>query len=156
MPGRRRRWSDDELAAAVASSCSLAQAIGQLGLRVAGGNYATVRRAIAQAGLDTSHFGGQAWSKGIVRGPRRPLDDYLSNRFPISSYALKLRLLREGILTAKCNRCGGTEWLGQPMPLELEHRDGDSSNNALANLELLCPNCHAQTPTYRNRNRQRA
>jgi len=29
-------------------------------------------------------------------------------------------------------------------------------NNQLENLELLCPNCHAQTPTYRSRNRKRA
>ncbi|TNM37570.1 HNH endonuclease [Nocardioides albidus] len=156
MPARRRRWSDEELEAAVAASFSLAQVIGRLGLRVAGGNYATVRGAIARAGLDTSHFGGQGWSKGVVRGPRRSLDDYLSNRFPIGSYPLKVRLLSEGIFEARCNKCGGTEWLGQPMPLELEHRDGNSNNNALENLELLCPNCHAQTPTYRSRNRKRA
>ncbi|WP_082612282.1 MULTISPECIES: HNH endonuclease signature motif containing protein [unclassified Nocardioides] len=140
MPGRKRRWSDEELEAAVRSSLSLA----------------TVRGAIAASGLDTSHFGGQAWSKGIVRGPRRPIDDYLSNRFPISSSNLKMRLVREEIFVAQCNKCGGTEWMGQPMPLELEHRDGNSCNNVLANLELLCPNCHAQTPTCRSRNRKRA
>lgn len=156
MPGRQRRWTDADLEAAVMASSSLAQVIGRLGLRVAGGNYATVRRAIENAGFDTSHFGGQAWSKGKARGPRRPLEDYLSNRHPISSHQLKLRLIREGVLAAKCNRCGGAEWWGHPMPLELEHRDGDSSNNQLENLELLCPNCHAQTPTYRSRNRKRA
>ncbi len=138
------------------ASFSLAQVIGRLGLKVAGGNYATVRGAIQEAGLDISHFGGQGWSKGISRVPRRPLDDYLSNRFPISSYRLKMRMLREGVLKAMCNKCGGTEWMGEPIPLELEHRDGNPSNNVLGNLELLCPNCHAQTPTYRSRNRKRA
>ena len=35
---------------------------------------------------------------------------------------------------------------------ELNHKDGDSSNHLLPNLEFLCPNCHSQTPTYRSRN----
>ncbi len=138
------------------ASTSLAQVIGRLGLRVAGGNYATVRQAIEQAGLDTSHFRGQAWNKGRKSGPVRPLEDYLSNRYPISSYRLKVRLTHEGIFTWRCNQCGGTAWLCQPIPLELEHRDGNPGNNLLDNLELLCPNCHAQTPTYRSRNRKRA
>ena len=51
-----------------------------------------------------------------------------------------------------CSRCNLTEWLGQLIPLELEHIDGDNSNNSLENLCLLCPNCHALTPTYRGKN----
>ena len=127
-----------------------------LGLRAAGGNYRTVARAVELSELDTSHFSGQAWSKGRTRGPSRSLDAYLSNQFPISSHRLKLRLIAEGVLVRACNKCKGREWLGQPIPLELEHRDGNPMNNQLENLELLCPNCHAQTPTYRSRNRKRA
>lgn len=156
MPGRTRSWTDAELEAAVSTSVSLAQVIGNLGLRVAGGNYRTVARAIERAGLDTTHFGGQAWSRGRAIGPRRPLAAYLSNQFPISSHRLKIRLIAEGIFDRACNKCGGTEWLGQVIPLELEHRDGNHLNNRLENLELLCPNCHAQTSTYRTRNRRRA
>lgn len=154
--GKAPRWTPEELTSAVAASTSLAQVIGLLGLRVAGGNYATIRNAIERMGLDTTHFRGQSWSKGLKMPPRRPLDDYLSNRCPIQSYGLKRRLLREGIFEPRCNKCRGTEWLGEPLPLELEHRDGNPGNNQLSNLELLCPNCHAQTPTYRSRNRKRA
>ena len=53
----------------------------------------------------------------------------------------------------KCNRCGNTEWLGKPITIELEHIDGNSENNNLNNLELLCPNCHSMTPTYKNKNK---
>ena len=35
----------------------------------------------------------------------------------------------------------------------VEHIDGDSTNNVLSNLTLLCPNCHSLTPTYKNRNK---
>jgi 5-methylcytosine-specific restriction endonuclease McrA len=39
--------------------------------------------------------------------------------------------------------------------LELEHIDGDPTNHELDNLRLICPNCHAQTETYKNRNKGR-
>lgn len=52
-----------------------------------------------------------------------------------------------------CNKCKTKEWNGLPIPLELEHIDGNSLNNDLDNLKLLCPNCHAQTPTYKGANR---
>lgn len=53
----------------------------------------------------------------------------------------------------KCAHCGITEHNGKPLVLELEHKDGDSDNNRPENLECLCPNCHSQTPTYKNRNK---
>ena len=53
----------------------------------------------------------------------------------------------------KCNHCGNSEWMGKKLVLELEHKDGNSENNARPNLECLCPNCHSLTPTYRNKNK---
>jgi 5-methylcytosine-specific restriction endonuclease McrA len=52
----------------------------------------------------------------------------------------------------KCQRCNLKEWLNQPITLELEHIDGDNKNNVKDNLELLCPNCHSYTDTWRGRN----
>ena len=54
-----------------------------------------------------------------------------------------------------CQVCGGTEWRGQPMPLVLDHVDGDAANWALSNLRLVCGNCDMQLPTYKSRNRGR-
>jgi predicted HNH restriction endonuclease len=42
--------------------------------------------------------------------------------------------------------------MGQPIPLEIDHIDGNPENSARENFRLVCPNCHAQTPTYRGRN----
>lgn len=39
------------------------------------------------------------------------------------------------------------------IPLEIDHIDGDSSNNSESNLILLCPNCHSLTKTYKNANK---
>jgi hypothetical protein len=52
----------------------------------------------------------------------------------------------------KCEVCGITEWMGRPAPLELDHIDGDPTNNELSNLRLICPNCHAQTEYYKGKN----
>lgn len=54
-----------------------------------------------------------------------------------------------------CRRCGNSEWLGEPITLELEHKDGDNRNDERSNLELLCPNCHSYTKTWRGRNARR-
>jgi hypothetical protein len=53
----------------------------------------------------------------------------------------------------QCEICESYEWMGQPVPIELDHIDGNASNNLLSNLRLLCPNCHAMQPTYKGRNR---
>ena len=52
----------------------------------------------------------------------------------------------------QCQKCGITEYNNEPIVLELEHIDGNSDNNTFDNLTILCPNCHSQTPTYKNRN----
>ena len=53
----------------------------------------------------------------------------------------------------RCEDCGLSEWKDQPIPLELEHTDGDNQNHTRENLKLLCCNCHALTPTWRGRNK---
>lgn len=51
-----------------------------------------------------------------------------------------------------CLICGISEWNGKPITLELDHIDGNSSNNVRENVRLLCPNCHSQTDNWRGRN----
>jgi hypothetical protein len=43
--------------------------------------------------------------------------------------------------------------MSQPIPLELDHIDGDAGNNNYDNLRVLCPNCHALTPTFKAKNK---
>ena len=69
------------------------------------------------------------------------------------SYKLKNRLLREGLKERRCECCGLTEWQGMPIPLELHHINGDNRDHRIENLQMLCPNCHALTETYRGRNK---
>ena len=55
----------------------------------------------------------------------------------------------------KCSKCGWSKKHPKSgnIPLEIDHIDGNSENNLEKNLRLLCPNCHALTPFYKNLNR---
>lgn len=52
----------------------------------------------------------------------------------------------------KCENCKNTEWQNQPIPLILDHIDGNSYNWNLDNLRLICPNCDHQSSTFGARN----
>ena len=156
MP-KPRKWDLADLPEIVKQSHSVRQVIQALGLVPAGGNYEQVQKYILQLNLDTSHFTGQGHLRGKTHTyTRRPLSDYTEKGVPIQSHKLKLRLIADGVFQPRCNNCGGTHWMGQDIPLELEHKDGNHHNNSLDNLELLCPNCHAQTSTYRGKNKRKA
>jgi HNH endonuclease len=152
--GRRCKWTDEQLRCAVAENCSVRSVIRALGLRPCGGNYATIHRRIAELRLPTTHWLGQAHLRGKSHSyrPRRSLQDVLREGTRYQSFRLKKRLIEAGLMDAVCAGCGLTEWLGRPIPLELDHVDGNTENNRLENLRLICPNCHAFTPTYRGRN----
>lgn len=51
-----------------------------------------------------------------------------------------------------CEVCKLSEWMSKPIPIEIDHIDGNPENNARENLRLICPNCHAQTDTYKGKN----
>lgn len=52
-----------------------------------------------------------------------------------------------------CEVCEGTEWMGRPMPLVLDHVNGNAADWRVSNLRLVCGNCDMQLPTYKSRNR---
>ncbi len=156
----RRKYTEDQLVTAVSENASFAGVLRSLGLKPAGANYANVKRHIKDLSLDTSHWTGQGWNKGKTLAPRREMSVYLvdntSRLYPhISSNALRKRLIREGLKEHKCECCGITEWNGKEAPLELDHINGNHEDNRLENLQILCPNCHAQTETYRGRNKRK-
>lgn len=52
-----------------------------------------------------------------------------------------------------CSICRKTKWNRLPIPLVMDHIDGNSDNWNLANLRLICGNCDMQTPTYKAKNK---
>jgi hypothetical protein len=52
----------------------------------------------------------------------------------------------------KCLHCKIDQiWNGKPLVFQLDHINGDRSNNERVNLRALCPNCHTQTETFGSR-----
>jgi len=100
---KQRKYTDDQLEKAVATSCSIRTVLEKIGLTPAGGNYETVKKHIQELNLDTSHFLGQAILRNKTHNYNtRPLDTILVHGKLENTWRLKNRLLREGL---KENRC---------------------------------------------------
>ncbi len=155
---RKRSWTVEQLKEAVSSSKSYRQVLGKLGLREAGGNYVQIRKYTYEYKLDVGHFHGRLWSKGLKLPfkPKIPLEQILQKGFRFPSHKLKLRLFRANLKQKKCEECGwATKTEDGYLPIELDHINGDSTDNRLENLRILCPNCHSLKPTHRGRNKRR-
>lgn len=142
---RWRKFPKEELEKIVKESFSYREVAGKLGYqRDGGGTIKSIHNMCEELNLDTSHFKGQGWNKENY--------DYFS--FSIDSNKKNGKHTRDPLIHLrghKCECCGSSEWLGQPITLEIHHIDGDRTNNTLENLQLLCPNCHSYTPNWRRR-----
>lgn len=149
----KNQRSKEEYENAIKNSHSIAGVCRYLGIKPVGGNYRIIHNAIKMYNIDTSHFTGQGWNVGLKFKPQKTTDlkDILVENSNYQTYKLKLRLFNEGLKDKKCENCGLEIWMGKEIPLELHHINGDNSDNRLENILILCPNCHAQTDTYRGR-----
>jgi hypothetical protein len=155
---RKRSWSWEQLECAVRDSTTMRQVLTRLNLRPAGGNYGQLRKYIRMAGLDTAHFTGQGWSRGKMcpRPPLRSLAEIMTEDSDYQSHSLKLRLFAANLKPRHCEECGWATMSEEGyLPLELDHINGNSRDNRLENLRVLCPNCHSLKPTHRARNLKR-
>jgi hypothetical protein len=101
-------------------------------------------------------YKGNMGGKGHKRSPqRKDVSEFLYIGSTISSHKLKLKLLRDKLKQQICENCKREEWLGEIIPLELHHINGNRFDNRLSNLQLLCPNCHALTDNYSGRKTKR-
>ncbi len=140
-----------QLVDAVRASFSIAGVLRALGRASVGTNYRFVKREIARLGLDTSHWKG---------GSPTPLPALITSADLLVANNTRPRklvkkvILREKMLPHVCEVCGlGPEWIGRPLVLRLDHKNGVRNDDRLENLRFLCPNCDSQTETYCGRNR---
>ena len=132
---------------------SFAELCRRLGLKPEGSNPKTVRKKMDEFGIDYSHFTGQRWninpSNPVYQGKYLP---NLCEHSSLSTANAKALVYKLGLKENKCEICGISEWQGKPLVCELHHINGDSTDNRIENLQILCPNCHSQTENFRSRN----
>nr|WSS69163.1 HNH endonuclease [Streptomyces sp. NBC_01175] len=146
------RPTQDTLRAAVADSRSLAELLRKLGRRDNTRQRHLVRQWLTEEGITTSHFLGQAHQRGrpAPTPTRRPEDLLVKHdgRRRTKTSLLRRALSEVGV-PEQCGECGMDPfWRGDPITLEIDHINGDWSDDRAENLRLLCPNCHAVTSTW--------
>lgn len=152
------KWTREILAEAVAASTTMCGVLRRLGLDVLGGHHTHITRRVRAFGIDTSHFRLPP-SAGRAKVRRSPENVLVKRDEPHARRAhgeqLKQALATLGVPNT-CQLCGvPATWQGYPLPLEVDHIDGDWRNNLPENLRLLCPNCHSTTDSYRGRGKGR-
>ena len=151
-------YKKDFLENIITKCYSVAEVLREIGIADKGSNFKTLQRYIDKYQIDTSHFKGRMWNKGLSytnKVPKIPLEEILKENTNFKSHHLKLRLINEGLKEYKCENCGcGDEWFGKPITLELHHINGNHYDNRLENLQILCPNCHSQTSTHKRKKNQ--
>ncbi|GGQ69515.1 HNH endonuclease [Streptomyces flaveolus] len=156
------KWTKDILEPVVASSTSVNEVLRRLGLDLVGGHHTNISRRIEAHGIDTSHFTAAVRTERQRDNRRRRtaeeilVEETLAHAKRVPGSRLKRAMLELGA-EERCALCGiEPMWLGEPLPLEVDHIDGNWRNNQIENLRTLCPNCHAATDSYRGRSKGRA
>ncbi len=111
---------------------------------------------IIKLGVDPSHLVTES-KKFNKKGKKYyySLEDILIENSPYNNnYTLKIRLVKELGWELRCSRCNLDEWLGQPIPIDLDHINGDHYDNRIENLRFLCRNCHGLTDTFCGKNKK--
>ena len=152
---KKVRYTKELLEENIKNCYSISELCRKIGLVPIGGNIGTVRRKLCEFGIDYSHFTGQNWNSNSQNPVyQRKYLPNLCEHSSLSSSNVKNMVYRLGLKENKCEICGIDTWMGNPIICEIHHINGDSTDNRIENLQILCPNCHSQTDNFRSRNRK--
>lgn len=160
-----RNITIDQLTEFVKSSKTQTEVLEKMGLVAKGGSFRILRDRLQKWNVDTSHFVGSAWAKGLtmetderirINAEKNKIINRDSLRFGVKINTLTLRrlMIEEG-KPYKCEECDIIPmWNGKPLTIQIDHINGVNIDNRIENLRFLCPNCHTQTETHGNKSQR--
>lgn len=142
------KYSQNEIEGIVSKNTQWAKIMAALGYKSCM-HVEQIQKKFQKLGIDFSHVD----STIIKNNTRIPLNDILvQDSLYANMGCLQKRLKRELKWEHRCSMCQNTTWNDRPIPIEIDHINGDHRDNRIENIRFLCPNCHAQTDTYKGKN----
>lgn len=148
-------WQDEQnLRDIVSKSSSMSEVLSKLKLNINSGNYQTLKKYCLQYNIQVPKYNKSLNTKKAIQSKTTPLEELFSNRgIKVQGQVLRKKLVEELGREDVCVECSCPPvWNGKELVLEVDHIDGNIFNNYPDNLQILCPNCHSQTSTFRGRN----
>jgi len=147
---RTTKRTDEEIIEACKSSSSMKQACEKLAMP-----FTSFSRKAKKLGVYKTN---QFWNKGksILSDSRIKskwtVDEIFCEYSTYPMKRLRIMILKEKLLPYQCS-CGNTgNWQGKELTLDIDHINGNHRDHRLENLRFICPNCHSQTFSFRNKN----
>ena len=152
------KYTKEMLEAAVSQSNSIMQVMRLLNLqKLSGGSHSHVKRMVEKYKIDISHFTGQGHLKGKRSSNRLTTTEILCKRTDgrrQKAHVLRRALLDSGVEYICANCKVGNLWYDKSLTLEVDHINGDFTDDQKENLRFLCPNCHSQCVTNSRRKKK--
>ena len=145
------KYSKETIHPVIVGCNSVSEALQKLGLSKKGGQ-GELRKLIKSILIQDGTYTGQGHMKNKTYVKIKNEEFFIKSENERNHWNIRTAIFNRGLKERVCERCGNTTWLGNPIPLEVHHKDGDKLNNTLENLEILCPNCHCFTDTYKIKN----
>jgi hypothetical protein len=144
------KLTDEEIVRVCAESISMGQAAKTLGVSIR-----WLREKATPLGCYQPNQGGKGVSKfpdGHTSRIKFDMDEW--NRdvaIKVTRPCIKRWILRLELIPYECANGCDIMWRGEKLSLDLDHINGINDDHRKSNLRFLCPNCHSQTHTFRNK-----